>query len=427
MISYRHPGTVLTDHTFRVPLDHGKPGGEQIEVFAREVAAADQAGTDLPWLLFLQGGPGFGAQRPIGREGWLDRALRDYRVLLLDQRGTGRSTPANRKTLARLGSPQAQAGYLALFRADSIVRDAELIRRELTGGAPWSVLGQSFGGFCTVTYLSFAPEGVREAFITGGLPGLGVSADDVYRAAYPRVAAKNAAHYERYPGDVDQARRVARYLSSHDVRLPGGMPFTVEGFQSLGRMLGSGNGSHALHYLLEDPFAGGELSDVFLCQAEAYLTFSGGPLYALLHEACYAQGGATRWSAQRVRAEFAEFGPAAAIDGAAPLLFTGEMIYPWMVDADPVLRPLRAAAGLIAERDDWPLLYDAARLGRNEVPTAAAVYYGDMYVDREHSMQTARAIRGLRPWVTSEYEHDGLRVSNGAVLGRLIAMARGNA
>jgi hypothetical protein len=46
-------------------------------------------------------------------------------------------------------------------------------------------------------------------------------------------------------------------------------------------------------------------------------------------------------------------------------------------------------------------------------------------VDRELSMQTAGAIRGLRAWVTSEYEHDGLRVSNGAVLDRLIGMCRG--
>jgi hypothetical protein len=29
--------------------------------------------------------------------------------------------------------------------------------------------------------------------------------------------------------------------------------------------------------------------------------------------------------------------------------------------------------------------------------------------------------------VTSEYEHDGLRVSNGAVLDRVIALARGTA
>ena len=84
------------------------------------------------------------------------------------------------------------------------------------------------------------------------------------------------------------------------------------------------------------------------------------------------------------------------------------------------------AAGILAERDDWPPLYDPSRLATNEVPVAAAVYYNDMYVDRELSMQTAEAIRGLRAWVTSEYEHDGLRVSDGAVLDRLIGMVRGN-
>src|SRR4029077_19715475 len=158
-------------------------------------------------LLFLQGGPGFGAQRPEGRDSWLNRALEDYRVLLLDQRGTGRSSPANRNTLARLAAAgrQAQADYLTHFRADSIVLDAELIRRELTD-EPWSVLGQSFGGFCAVTYLSFAPHGVKEAFITGGLPGLTATADDVYRRTYRTVAAKNAAHHERYPLGPDAAR-----------------------------------------------------------------------------------------------------------------------------------------------------------------------------------------------------------------------------
>jgi len=423
--SFRHPGTVLTDRFFSVPLDHQRPDGEQIEVFAREVVAAGKADADLPWLLFLQGGPGFGAQRPEGRESWLDRALNDFRVLLMDQRGTGRSCPANRRTLARLGpeGPQAQADYLTHFRADSIVLDAELIRRELTD-EPWSVLGQSFGGMCAVTYLSFAPHGIREAFITGGLPGLTATADDIYRRTYRTVAAKNAAHYERYPQDVEQAGRVAEYLAEHDVRRPDGAPLSVAAFQSAGAMLGQSGGSHALHYLLEDPFAGDELSDAFLYAMMNEVSFTNGPLYALLHEAAYAQGFATRWSAQRIRAEFEEFDP--RVTGSNPLYFTGEMIYPWMIDADPVLRPLREAAGILAERDDWPPLYDPVRLAANEVPVAAAVYYDDMYVDRELSMQTAQAIRGLQTWVTSEYEHDGLRVSNGAVLDRLIGMARGN-
>ncbi len=348
-------------------------------------------------------------------------------MLLLDQRGTGRSTPANRLSLARLGHPQAQADYLALFRADNIVRDAERIRRELAGGAPWSVLGQSFGGFCTVTYLSLAPEGIREAFITGGLPGLDVTADDVYRVAYPRVTAKVNQHYERYPDDVDRARHIARQLARHDVRLPAGMPLTVENFQALGHMLGMSTGSHELHYLLEDALTGDEVSDEFLYQAERHLSYAGSPLYALLHEACYAQGFATGWSAQRVRAEFPAFDPAVAVDGDDPLMFTGEMIYPWMVEHDPVLSPLREAANRLAERDTWPPLYDPVRLGANAVPVAAAIYFNDMYVDRDDSLRTAVAIEGLRPWVTSEYEHDGVRVSEGRVLDRLIALARGEA
>jgi hypothetical protein len=255
-----------------------------------------------------------------------------------------------------------------------------------------------------------------------------VTADDVYRHTYPTVVGKNAAHYERYPDDVEQARRVAQYLSDHQVWLPDGAPLSVQSFQSLGMMLGQSTGSHALHYLLEDPFAGDELSDAFLYALQQRLSFAAAPLYALLHEPSYAQGFATRWSAQRIRAEFAEFDPGPVLDadpGSVPLLFTGEMIYPWMIDADPVLRPLREAADLLAERDDWPPLYDPSRLAANEVPVAAAVYYGDMYVDREISMRTAAAIRGLRTWVTNEYEHDGLRVSSGAVLGRLIDMCHG--
>ncbi len=202
--------------------------------------------------------------------------------------------------------------------------------------------------------------------------------------------------------------------------------FLCEAFQSAGGVLGQGSGSHALHYLLENPFADDDLSDAFRYALMDELSFSAAPLYALLHEASYAQGAATRWSAQRIRAEFGEFDPRPAIEGTAPLLFTGEMIYPWMIDDDPVLRPLREAAHILAERDDWPPLYDPSRLAANDVPVAAAVYYDDMYVPREFSIQTAEAIRGLRTWVTSEYSHDGLRVSDGAVLDRLIGMCRGD-
>src|SRR5204863_1360937 len=110
---------------------------------AREVADPD--GLDRPLLLFLQGGPGHEAARPTSNPSgpaWLGRALQDFRVVLLDQRGTGRSTPVG----ALAGrAPREQADYLTHFRADAIVRDAECLRRSLNAER-WSVLGQSFGG-----------------------------------------------------------------------------------------------------------------------------------------------------------------------------------------------------------------------------------------------------------------------------------------
>ncbi|MGW3606462.1 hypothetical protein [Micromonospora sp. NPDC005161] len=134
---------------------------------------------------------------------------------------------------------------------------------------------------------------------------------------------------------------------------------------------------------------------------------------------------ATGWAAETVRAEFPQFDPDRALAEGRPVLLTGEMIYPWMVGTDPSLEPLGEAAELLARRTDWPDLYDPQQLARNEVPVAAAIYHDDMYVDTDDSLATARAVRGLRPWITNEYEHDGLRVSEGRVLDRLIRMVRG--
>ncbi|WP_175407282.1 alpha/beta fold hydrolase [Streptomyces sp. TRM64462] len=431
MTSYHQPGVVLTDHHFTVPLDHDDPAGERIELYGREVVstAAARTGADLPWLVYLEGGPGCSVRRFTGAQGWLARAVQEYRVLLLDQRGTGRSTPADRQTLPLRGGPREQAAYLAHFRADSIVRDCELIRPRLTGGAPWTVLGQSFGGCCATHYLSTAPEGLDTVLITGGLPSLDATADDVYRAAYPRVRRKNEAHYARYPQDVERARRIAEHLAAHRTVLPNGHVLTPEAFQSLGILLGGGDGSHQLHYLLENAFvrtpAGPALSDTFQESAQSCLSFATRPLYAVLHEAIYAQGdGPTDWAAERVRKEFPDFDPAAALAGDAPLLFTGETIHPWHFDTDPALRPLRDTAELLAARTDWPALYDASRLAANTVPVAAAVYHDDMYVDTAHSLATARTIRGLRTWVTDEFEHDGVRAGGTRVLDRLLSLAR---
>ena len=404
-VTFRVPGAILTEREHTVPLDHDDPRGETITVFTREVAAPD--GEQRPYLLFLQGGPGFEATRPTSPpSGWMKRALADYRVLLLDQRGTGRSTPVGSAIPGK--TPRDQADYLTHFRADSIVRDAEVIRQEL-GVDRWSVLGQSFGGFTSMTYLSIAPDGLREAFITGGLAPIARPIDDIYGATYRRVMEKNRQYFERYPGDRARARDIFKRLDNEDVRLPAGDRLTAGRFRQLGLALGDSAGWETLHHILELPFG----SLAFLHDAEAGVRFQRNPIYATLHESSYADGVATRWSAERLLpAEIEEQG-----------WFTGEHVFRWMWEEYATLRPQSEAAAILAAFE-WPRLYDADRLQRNDVPVAATIYINDMYVERPFAEETARTIRGLKAWITNEYEHNGLRADGERVLGRLIDMAR---
>jgi pimeloyl-ACP methyl ester carboxylesterase len=426
-IKARHTyrGMRTAEHIFRVPLDHFVTGPETIALFAREYVSADHSEEEaarLPWLVYLQGGPGGRGNRLASLGGWSKAAARDFRILMLDQRGTGLSSPIDRTTLPLQGDAAAQAEYLTHFRADSIVADAEAIRLAL-GSEPWSVYGQSYGGFCALSYLSFAPEGLREVLITGGLAPLSGPADRVYRATFQRVAARNAEYFRWYPEDRSVVNRIARHLEQTPEFLPGGERLTVERFQMVGAFLGGNTRIDGLHYLLEDAFVsapvGERLSDPFLEQVRGLVSRAANPLYALMHESIYGQGQATDWAAWRVLRDFPAFRP-----DAPQLLLTGEMIYPWYFEQDAALVPLREVAGLLADKDDWRPLYDPSRLAANTVPVAAAVYTDDIYVDRELSLETAAAVQGLQVWETADFHHDGIADDGEGIFGRLLGMVR---
>ena len=416
------PGLQLSDLVLPVPLDHAEPAGARIELFARLVARP--GGEDLPLLVFLQGGPGSEAPRPLdpATPPWLPRALRDHRVLMLDQRGTGRSTPVGpdvplpegaipgARTL-REATGEQQARYLTHFRADSIVADAELLREAL-GLERWSLLGQSFGGFTTLRYLSAAASGVEKALFTGGLPTVGPGMDQVYATTWEGMIERSERHWARFPGDRDRFRRLADAAAAGTLRVAGGRSVGVETLRRLGHLLGASQGAERLHLLLDlDP-----ASPAFSHDLAAALPFSGrNPLYAVIHESCWADGVATRWAAERTM-------PAAVAED--PTLLAGEHIHRELFAEDPELAPWAEAAHLLAEHE-WPRLYDEQALRAAEVPGAAAVYHDDAYVPREHSLATAALLPGVRTWVTSEYEHNGLRASGEGVLDHLLDLATG--
>ncbi|MBJ7554453.1 alpha/beta fold hydrolase [Marinomonas spartinae] len=410
---YQMKGMLITDYQLAVPLDWRTPDkAPTITLFAREVVASTQAHNEaLPLLLFLQGGPGGKSPRPMPDSlPWLIEALKTHRVILLDQRGTGRSSRIDRHLISRMTAEEGR-DYLLKFRADSIVADCEHLRKTVYSGRRFETLGQSYGGFITLVYLSKAPEGLAACYITGGLAGLEANAQQVYQLTTERLIEKNQAYYTRYPEDTHTIENIVQVLCKDKVLLPDGDQLTVERFQTLGIGLGMGPGIDQFHWLIDEAFAGSHpdtLSDTFLEQVMHLTSYYEGPLFAVIHESIYGRPNeATNWAAQQVRQQDNTFDTTQT-----PLMFTGEMMYPWMFDQITSLRPFKEAANALAAYKSYAPLYDLDKLANNKVPVVAAVYYNDMYVPRELSLKTAKQVANTQVWLTNSYEHDGVRQSS---------------
>lgn len=399
----------VEEHTLTVPLVWADPSDSRtIDIFARVVIR--DGGEALPYLVFLQGGPGHEAPRPFHSStapAWLDEALAHYRVVLLDQRGTGLSSPVGDHDLSR--GVEAVADHLTHLRADAIVRDCEAVREHL-GASTWSVLGQSFGGFTTLAYLSTDAASLDDVFITGGLSAIGRHPDDVYALCYDKMRTASERYYRRFPEHRDAMRRLVDLADAGEIVLPDGEVVSRSRLRSVGSALGTNDGWQTVHSLLErDPASNGFRYDLMHA-----MPFDGrNPLYFVFHESSYADGHATRWSAERTEPD--DFRD-------DPTLFTGEHIRREWTDTVPAFRPWRDVALALAEFE-WPSIYDAQTIAASEATGAAAVYVDDVYVPMEFSLETAKLLPGVKLWVTSEHEHNGLR--SGPVLSRLIDLAQG--
>jgi len=335
----------ITEYFFKVPRDWNKPDDTKhhLTLFARAARRLEKPADpteekkkDLPWLVYLQGGPGFGCSSPE-HSSWINTILdRGYQVLCLDQRGTGLSTPVTASTLGLRGDDELQARYLKSFRADSIVRDCEAVRKALTTDLPvekqkWSIMGQSFGGFCCITYLSFFPEGVREAFIFGGLPPLVSGPDEVYKRLFKMITERNKAYYEKFPEDVGKVHCILNFLQKfgdhtvQDMTQEGYL--TARRFMQLGIHFGFHGGLDMVHDLVlraqNDLDLFGHITRPTVSKITTALPFNDAIIYAVLHEPAYCQGSASNWSAHRIKETQGENFKFAQ-DG--PVYFTGEMV-----------------------------------------------------------------------------------------------------
>jgi pimeloyl-ACP methyl ester carboxylesterase len=450
--------------------------------------------------LYLQGGPGFGAPTPIVGLGlsegssWAAKALDKFsRIVLMDQRGTGKSTPATKQTLERrfpdlflLDAEQDAANksmedfatshpeqtelvkaavvettdYLSNLRADNIVKDAEEIRDALLlpskDDAPrpfGCALGQSFGGFCMLTYLSQVEHPPKVCLLTGGIPPMLTPTYDAYSSLLQKVRERSLRFYEQYPGDISVVKTIVQRLLEEPAVLPSGGRLTARRFLQLGLALGGSPSTFAsMHALFSSAFVHTtendeslEFSRAFLKLVDSEQAFDDHPLFFWMHETIYADGPSkspTNWACHRAYQDLvstpSEFDyklSSAMNSDKRPTLFFGEMVFPWMPEDYAELRGvgLSAVANALATKTDWAALYDGDHMRKvlsdGTSKAAAAVYHGDMYVDFDACMKvTARGgpLEKCKVWITNDYQHSGLRDDGAMIFEKLYNMATGS-
>jgi len=103
-------------------------------------------------VVFLHGGPG------AGTSPWHRRFFdpERYRIILLDQRGCGRSTP-------HAADPDADLRHNTTWH---LVADIELLRKNL-GIEQWQVFGGSWGSALALAYAEAHPQAVTEIVLRG--------------------------------------------------------------------------------------------------------------------------------------------------------------------------------------------------------------------------------------------------------------------
>lgn len=465
---FRVGNIVNTRFTFQAPLDHFSSDPRTITIAATLTQKYDEtlhanpaknaSQVVLPekhkLLAYIQGGPGFPCQAPLANSGYTKFLTdKDYQILFLDQRGTGLSTPIEADTLARFVPrrpedsdeeyTKRQLEYILHFRADSIVEDLELARQHLIKDAKLSILGQSYGGFTSFTYLSKYPGSLREVMVTGGVPPINFGPDDVYTATYARTTERNVHYYRKYPQDVAHVKQILKYLAENDVLLPSGGRLSVERFQQLGLNFGGHGGTDSVHQLVfklaYDLRLLGKPSYQVLTAIEGSLSFDTNVIYALFQEAIYMDGNnktltCSDWSAGRLRyrPENANFVyKDSVLETDDPVYFTGEMVYQSMYDDYAELRPLKDLAYALHSHTDWSPLYDTEKLASiswEQVPIVSATYVYDQYVDFEITNKVKKAVfkdnGNLKQYITSEFFHNGVRAGADKVLGSLLDLFR---
>jgi pimeloyl-ACP methyl ester carboxylesterase len=175
--------------TLRVPEDHSRPRGRQIDLPIAWVASSARRAAPDPVLL-LAGGPGQSAldSFPAVESGFRE-LLRQRDVILVDQRGTGRaSTLACPQTMkdprwdsteivgadtardmTRACLAEIKDADPSLYTTGDYIADLELARKAL-GIGQFNLVGVSYGTRVALEYLRRHPSSIRSVVLDSVVP-----------------------------------------------------------------------------------------------------------------------------------------------------------------------------------------------------------------------------------------------------------------
>ncbi|MFC4048122.1 alpha/beta fold hydrolase [Actinomadura syzygii] len=186
-----------------VPLDHRRPGGA--DTLRLQVATADNADAPKGVLLFLTGGPGQPGVPFIGRiSGRMPEVAKQYRIVMIDQRGTGASGAIDCPKLQaqvdgsdiKPPAPDAVsecAGVLGnrrhYFTTEQTVGDLDLLRKAL-GVRTMAVDGVSYGTMTGASYAARYPRNVSRLVLDSVLPHVDPQRDDMLYLTGLRATAR---------------------------------------------------------------------------------------------------------------------------------------------------------------------------------------------------------------------------------------------
>lgn len=140
-----------------VPLEWDNPESELIKVAYYH---KDQSlFINKTPIVFFNGGPTMAGHTSIKLLS-NKPSLKDENMIYIDQRGTGCSGQFPKYS-------EKTKNDFRHFTSQSIVKDAEVVRKQIHGDKKWRIFGQSYGGLISMRYIEQSPESIESAHIHG--------------------------------------------------------------------------------------------------------------------------------------------------------------------------------------------------------------------------------------------------------------------